>query len=243
MGEQTDRLLLDVEFTRRWYREFIERLQADGYTFRGFGDRMEDTDILLRHDVDLSLASALRTAELEASLGVHSTYCVLLGSGLYNPLSRQNRERLDRIDSLGHDVALHFSTHKYWDEQPDPGAVEARVADELAVLESGLGISTETVSFHIPPEWVLGRTFSGFHSTYEPAYYENIAYVADSGQRWRDEPPRLHDRDGAVQILTHPGLWRADDADFDERVEHAVVDACRETRRHARQEFIEGVYD
>ena len=35
MGEQTDRLLLEVEFTHRWYRDFLERLRADGYEVRG----------------------------------------------------------------------------------------------------------------------------------------------------------------------------------------------------------------
>lgn len=240
MGEQTDRSVLDVEFTRRWYREFLERLQAEDWTFRGFGERVGEGDVLLRHDVDLSLESALRTAEVEAQVGARATYFVLLSSALYNPLTGDNRERIRRLSALGHDVALHFSTHEYWDGQPGAETLEARVREEREVLASILGESTETVSFHIPPDWLLGRSFEGFRSTYEPAYFEDIEYVADSGQRWRSEPPALDAADGPVQILTHPGLWGEEDAHFEGRVQRAIVDACRNTQLAAREEFIEG---
>lgn len=239
MGEQTDRSVRDVEFTRRWYRELLERLQSDGWTFRGFDEPVSEGDALLRHDVDLSLSAALRTAEIEAELGVTATYCVLLSSALYNPLTGESRDRIRRLAALGHDIALHFSTHEYWADPPGPTSLEARVREELDVLATLLGEETRTVSFHIPPEWVLGRSFEGFRSTYAPAYFEDVSYVADSGQRWRSEPPAFEEREGPVQILTHPGLWGEDDADFEGCVQRAIVDACRETQLAARREFIE----
>lgn len=245
MGEQTDRLLLEVEFTHRWYRNFLERLRADGYDFRGFEQVPGDGELVLRHDVDLSLESAVEMARIEADLDVRSTYFVLLTSPLYNPMDRGARERLHRIESLGHDVALHFSTHAYpeLDRRPPAGAVESRVEDELAAL-ARLGLDVpRTVSFHMPPDWALGRDFEGFQSTYAPAYFEDVAYVADSTQRWRGEPPAVDDVDGPMQVLTHPGLWGEDDADFEGRVEQAIVESCRRTQRTARAEFLDGGSD
>ncbi len=245
MGEQTDRLLLEVEFTHRWYRDFLERLRADGYEVRGCTSPPGAGEVALRHDVDLSLESALEMARIEADVGVTSTYFVLLTSPLYNPLSAEGREYLRRIEGLGHEVGLHFSTHAYpeLDRRPPAGTVADRVREEREILSGIVGSQSEAVSFHIPPDWVLGESFSGFSSTYAPDYFEDVAYVADSGQRWRDEAPQIEATDGPIQVLTHPGLWAEQDADFDGRIEQAIVASCRQTQQAARDEFLDGGSD
>lgn len=241
MAERTDRSVLDVEFTYGWYGEFLDRLRAAGYGFRGFGTDPGDADVLLRHDVDLSLDAAARMARLEADRGVRATYFVLLTSNLYNPLDGDHRDRLREIESLGHDVGLHFSTHEYWsaDDRPPAEGLRARVLDEVSVLRT-VASDPAAVSFHIPPTWVQGRTFEGFRSAYEPAVFEEVEYLADSTQRWRSEPPEV-EAGGPLQVLAHPGLWDEEDAGFEGRVEQAVVDACRRSQRAARAEFVAGV--
>lgn len=241
MAERTKRLLEGVEFTHRWYRQFLQRLAEEGYDFRTFSAELGDGDAVLRHDVDLSVDAAVAMARIEADLGVQSTYCVLLTSSLYNPLEGSQRDALREIDSLGHEVALHFSTHEYWsaDAPPEEATLEARVAEERDILETVVP-PTETVSFHRPPSWVLDYDFDSFQNTYAPAYFSDIGYVADSSQRWREDPPPMGDLPDRLQILTHPGLWGDDDAGFEQRVETAVSDACAHASRNARQEFMHG---
>ena len=230
-------------FTLDRYRELLESLRAAGYTFRSFGEPAEDS-VILRHDVDLSTTAALRMAQVESSLGVTSTYHVLLSSPLYNPFEAVTRVRIKQLESLGHDVALHFSTHAYWDGEPaDESALLDRVDAELTALDSLLSEDVaETVSFHIPPEWVLDRSFPGVHSAYEPRYFADIGYVADSGQRWREEPPRVDDLPSTVQLLVHPGLWGASDEGFEACVDRAIDEATTHVRDAAHREFIDGVY-
>lgn len=241
MVEQLNQSLEDVEFTHHWYRGFLQRLLADGYEFRTFSEEVGSGDVLLRHDVDLSVDAAVTMARIEAELGVRSTYCVLLTSPLYNPFEGKYRDALREIESLGHEVALHFSTHEYWpgDEPPTEAAIEDRVREERSVLET-LVSPTETVSFHRPPSWVLDRSFDGFESTYAPAYFGDIGYVADSNQRWREEPPVVEELPETVQLLTHPGLWAENDGEFDHRVERAIADARRHAERSTRNEFTDG---
>lgn len=239
MVEQANQLLDGVEFTHRWYRRFLRRLLAEGYDFRVFSDRLGDGDVVLRHDVDLSLDDALRMARLEADLGIQSTYCVLLTSGLYNPFEGNHRDTLREIESLGHEVALHFSTHEYWSAEPDKETIVRRIDEERSILERIVS-PTETVSFHRPPSWVLAREFREFRNTYAPAYFTDIGYVADSSQRWREDPPPLKDLPATLQVLTHPGLWGDEDTDFDSRIDQAINNACGNASRHARREFITG---
>ena len=59
-------------FHLRHYEELLEAAQAGGYRFAGFDRDPEPGDLLLRHDVDLSLEAALRMARLEAERGAHA---------------------------------------------------------------------------------------------------------------------------------------------------------------------------
>ena len=238
---QIDRSTDGVEFTYDWYRRFLRRLSSSGYAFRSFDDPLGDGDVVLRHDVDLSLDAAVAMARIEADIGVESTYCVLLSSPLYNPLEGEYRRSLAEIESLGHDVIPHVSTHAYWGAgaAPDADAIERRVDEERAVLETVVSPS-ETVSFHRPPAWVLDREFEGFRNAYAPAFFSEIGYVADSNQRWRENPSFVEDLPETVQLLTHPGLWGERDAGFSGRVERAISDACTRTGRDTRAEFLDG---
>jgi len=237
--------LADPEFTFDWYREFLERLRSTGYRFLSFDDEPDDGGVFLRHDVDLSPRSALDMARLEADVGVTSTYLFLLTSPLYNPFEGEQREQIREIASLGHDVGLHFSTHQYWakDDPPGDADLRERVTAELSAFDELIDAdAASAVSFHIPPDWVLDRSFDGFRSTYEPALFSEIGYVADSGQRWREEPPEMEALPDALQVLTHPGLWGGEDASFEQRIERAAIDAGSRTWELAHREFVDEVY-
>lgn len=237
----TRQWLGDVEFTYDWYREFLDQLRAEGCEFLTFDQEPREDSLHLRHDVDLSLDDALKMARIEAEADVQATYCILLTSPLYNPLDRDNAATIREIDALGHDVGLHFNTHNYWDGETSPPAeaIERRVRQEQAALEIVTSDISATVSFHRPVPWVLGREFDGFQNTYAPAFFSETAYLADSNQRWRADPPKVPELPSPVQLLTHPGLWSESDANFDQRIEHSVISACRDVNRRAREEFIE----
>jgi hypothetical protein len=226
-----------VAFTHSWYRSFLERIRDAGYEFRLFSDGVGSGDVLLRHDVDLSLEDAVRMARLEADEGVQATYCVLLTSALYNPLEGAQRERVREIASLGHEVVLHFSTHEYWAEEPSAGELLRRIDGEWTVLDTLVPDPPDTVAFHDPPSWVLGRSFDGVRNTYAPAYFTEIDYVADSGQRWREQPPSVEDLGESAQVLVHPGLWGETDEPFETRVGRSVAATCRHATEKARREF------
>lgn len=245
MENKTGQPLTTFEFTYDWYRGFLDRLVDAGFGFRTVSDEIEPGDAVLRHDVDLSVEKALATARIEAERGIQATYCFLLTSALYNPLERERREQLRAIEALGHEVALHFSTHEYWDADnpPDDATLEERVAEEREILGTVVSTTPGTVSFHIPPAWVIGRSFDGFRNTYAPAYFSEIDYVADSGQRWREAPPSVPQPSSAVQILTHPGLWGETDGDFEARVDRSISDACHHADGKARVEFLQEAYN
>lgn len=229
----------DVRYTFEWYESFLRAVADHGFEFRRYRDPVDAGTVLLRHDVDLAPERALRTAEIEAELGVHATYFFLVSSPMYNVLNEATREILGEIAALGHDVGLHFSTHQYWSssEIPEDAAVAARVEAERELL-AVVADPIETVSFHIPPDPVLRREFGSFPSTYEPRFFSEIGYSGDSSQRWREEPPIVENFDERMQILTHPGLWSETDEPFEECVRHGVDRTGTRTSDYAETRYV-----
>jgi hypothetical protein len=244
MDQQTQQSLGPVEFTFDWYRRLLEDLQDRGLEFRTLSEGVTEGAVLLRHDVDLSVEKTLTMARIEAEQGVQATYCFLLTSPLYNPFERKRRDQIRAVAALGHDVALHFSTHEYWEasDRPDDDELVARVDEERALLGTLLSSEPETVSFHVPPSWVLDRSFEGFRNAYGPAYFGDVDYVADFPARWRRGAPARAASPAATQLLTHPGLWGEEDADFETRVEEGVTEACDHAGAKADMEFLSEAY-
>jgi len=231
----------DIEFTFRWCRSFLERLLAEGYRFRSYDEGVASGDVLLRHDVDLSPERAVRMARMERDLGVSSTYFFLLGTPLYNPFQAPVRDAIREVESLGHDVGLHFSTYQYWpaSRPPPESDIAEAVAREQGVLETIVGTVVPTVSFHLPPPWVMERTFEAFPSTFEPRFFGDIAYLADSRQRWRHDGADIPNGGRPLQVLMHPGLWASEDAPFEERIREAVAEADERANDYALSRHLE----
>ncbi len=235
-------LLGELAFTHEWYKSFLSYLKEKGYSFETFPATPEKGSIFLRHDVDLSTTDALTMAQIESELGIQSTYCILISSPIYNPFDRKPLETIRQIQALGHDIALHFSTHNYWESgKPSKDAVESQVLNEMEALRTIIPDLSEAVSFHRPPVWVLDSDFDGFVNTYSPEYFSDIVYISESTQRWRTEPPEFENLPDRAQILVHPGLWSDRDETFEKRVEHSVVDSCRHINQRAQEEFIEPI--
>lgn len=195
------------DFTYPEYEDLLRRLVDRGYAWVGYGQRLDGEEVLLRHDVDYSPRKAHRMAEIEAEHGAKATYFVQLTSPWYNLFDPEVRSSLRDIEALGHDIQLHFNTHAYFKNEPPEEELTAQVEREFDTLENAVDSPVSTVSFHNPPGWVESRSFDGFRSTYESRFFEEISYVSDSDQRWRETPPMATGIPDRLQLLTHPVLW------------------------------------
>ena len=98
---------MSCAFDLTHYRDLLEEAKAGGYRFAFFEGAPQKGDLILRHDVDLSLDAALRMAELEAEAGAQATYFLMTGSVFYNLSSSEGERALERLRELGHRIGLH----------------------------------------------------------------------------------------------------------------------------------------
>jgi hypothetical protein len=172
------------------FRELLDAAKAGGYRFAFFDrDREpERGDLLLRHDVDLSLAAALRLAELEAEAGAEATYFLMTRSVFYNLDSEEGERALTRLRELGHRVGLHaVHPHLDLDERFDP-----------------------VVAWHNPDPDHMREPLDGAVNVMQSPWFDPDHYRSDSNQQWRSGCPHEELAVGRfewLQLLTHPEIW------------------------------------
>lgn len=206
---------LQGEFSLSGYRDLIENFLARGYAVRDFEAADPSAkDLILRHDIDMSIDAARRLARIERDCGVSGSYFVLMRSGLYNPWSAASCEALHDIMGMGHAVGLHFDASLY---PEDRASLDRACASECSALETVLDAPVTMVSFHRPSAVLLADPdpVGGRAHTYQPRFFTDIGYCSDSQGAWRFGHPLEHEAacaGSALQLLTHPIWWQEDPA-------------------------------
>ena len=179
---------MSCDFELDHYRELLEAARAGGYRFAFFEGEPQSGDLLLRHDVDLSLDAALRLAELEAEAGARATYFLMTASVFYNLASHEGEHALARLSELGHRVGLHaVYPHAHRDDRFD-----------------------DVLAWHNPDPEFMSATVDGLVNVMAEPWFAPASYRSDSNQRWRSGCPHEELRAGAfpwLQLLTHPEIW------------------------------------
>ena len=215
-----------ADFTAAGYRRLLEELLVRGYEVVDY-PMIEPVQqhLVLRHDVDMSLAAAVEMGATENALGVKSTYFVLMRSYLYNPWSEA--DRLQALLGQGHRIGLHLDASLYREADLDAG-VEA----ECQTLEIILGQPVSMISFHRPVAAFLGldKVLAGRPHTYMPRWFSNIGYSSDSRGDWHHGHPLNHAavlNGTALQLLTHPVWWPDDRQPVQGRLDRLAAERYR----------------
>jgi hypothetical protein len=212
---------MSCDFSLDHYRELLRAAQTGGYRYAGFDRAPERGDLILRHDVDLSLAAALAVAEVEAEAGAWSTWFLMTRSVFYNLASKEGLQAIARLRELGHRVAHHAVYPDVdLDERFDP-----------------------VVAWHNPDPEFMRAEIPGAVNVMSETFFDPETYRSDSNQHWRQGCPHAQLAAGDfewLQLLTHPEIWAFEGATMRESME-SFLDHERTARleqlRHDRIEL------
>jgi hypothetical protein len=211
---------MSCPFDLAHYRELMRAATSGGYRFAGFDRAPQGRDLILRHDVDLSLEAALAVAELEAEEGAWSTWFLMTRSEFYNLASPSGERTIARLRELGHRVAHHaVYPNVDLDERFDRVAAWHNPEPEFMQAEIGGAVNAMSEPFFDPPH-----------------------YRSDSNQHWRHGCPHEQLARGEfewLQLLTHPEIWAFEGATMRESMS-SFLDADRAARlEHLRHDRID----
>jgi len=206
----THRPVTSCRFDLAHYRELLQAGREGGYRFATFEQPPSEGDVLLRHDVDLSLDAAVRLAELESEEEATATYFLMTGSVFYNLASREGIDAMERLRGLGHRIGLH-------------------AVHPTAELD---GRFDAVVAWHNPDPEFMTAPIAGAVNVMQEGWFDPATYRSDSNQHWRSGCPHDELRAGAfpwLQLLTHPEIWVYPGKTMGETM-RAMLDEERERR-------------
>jgi hypothetical protein len=219
-----------MPFTLQGYRDLVTHLRHEGYSVVGYETIEADKrHLILRHDVDFCLKSALELARAENALGLAAVYFVQMRSEFYNPLTKTSQESLRKLRELGHEIGLHFDPR----DGVTKNALEDLIASDAAGLSEASQGRVDAVSFHRPPQEHLAgdERLGGLWNAYAGRFIRDVGYCSDSRGGWRHGDPLSHNavRSGrALQLLTHPIWWTGEAGSPELRLQQFLASRLRD---------------
>jgi len=219
-----------MNFTFASYAQLLTLLRNADYKFCDYHTWNEEKRcVILRHDIDQSIEAAVKLAHVEQAMGVHSTWFVMLTSDFYNPASPKNLEGLRMIQSMGHELGLHFDEVAYVNPQ-EP--VEKLITHEVGILSEILQTPVTTVSMHRPSQKTLDANLQipGIINSYGNEFLCEFKYLSDSRRHWH-EPVEEIVRSGEydrLHILTHAFWYHEQEKSMGDAVQNFVDSAKHE---------------
>jgi len=224
------------DFTESNYKNILNLINNNYNTifFTEYGK--PGKNLLLRHDVDISIHRAYRLAQIESEVNVHSTFFLWMHSPAYNLLEEEICNIVNRIMGLGHEIGLHFDFGFYDRQGLGPDKIFDYLAIEKNLLERMFGRPITVFSFHDPSSEVLtqytGESYCGMINTYSKYLKDCYDYCSDSNGYWRYhrlEDVLLKADSEKLQVLLHPEWWTPDVLSPRQRIGRCIDGRCRKT--------------
>jgi hypothetical protein len=207
-------------------------------TFRNFEAPSDRPVLLLRHDLDRPIEGAELFGQLEANLGITSTFFVQTACDLYNLLSRDSRRIIEHLAKQGHEIGLHYEAERYLG-----GHGKQNLISDLRLLEDLSGQPVVSASQHIPIDGDRIDLFEYVkNEAYESRFMEHpMNYISDSLMVWRQATPHdLLDSKASFQFLSHPDTWTSDYRSIDDALSNMMEQEIENVR--ARYAELTGYY-
>ena len=117
--------------------------------------------VVLRHDMDSEMDSALVVAQMEYNLGIKASYYFLMTSRSYNLYSEHCRKIVHEVMNLGHEAGLHFDASIYPENK-----IQEAFQEEKRILEFLMGQKVCSMSLHNPTQNGSYPSFDGVVNAY-----------------------------------------------------------------------------
>lgn len=218
-----------MKFTYESYMDMINYLKHKGYKFVNYDmwNKYKKT-VILRHDVDYSLQKAAMFSNIEKSLGIQSTYFILLSTEFYNVHSKKSRKYIEDIIINGGKIGLHFDEMQY--DIKTEKELKEYLQMEANILSDIVGVNIDAVSMHRPSEKFLSgdMEFDNIINSYSKTYFKDMKYLSDSRRYWREDIDMIIKRDiyQKLHILVHPFWYFANsEKDLKQTLRESILDA------------------
>ena len=204
------------DFSLTHYRATLVAYLQQGYFVGSFGEYLARggdeilgrKQMLLRHDIDFSLAYLPGMLQVERELGVRSTSFVRVRAPNYQVDTEDSIAVVRQAHADGFEIGFHY---EFGEHTTDP---KQQLEEDKRRLERALGEPVSGASCHKPAS-------TGFridtrqvqqlglqYEAYDERFMKPFKYISDSRRRWREGCFCRWLGEPALHVLVHPVWWR-----------------------------------
>lgn len=234
------------EFSPKAHQRLLLEFRSAGYRCICFQDLAgERRELLLRHDIDLSLECARPRSELASSVDVAGTFFFLVSGLLYNLAPRAGRAAVAHSCETGNRIGRHSDASVYGSATN----LEDATRVELEFLRTLSPAGVDAIIFHRPSLALqrLEGSFTRAPHTYGPCLFGQMEYCSDSRSAFHHGLPTDRESFACLrpfQLSTHPIWWASFDSatpldwpvrfveDHEQRVESDLSENSEPIRDH-----------
>lgn len=208
------------------YKRIISTALKAGYRLTDFihhaqavNEEHSDPLLILRYDVDYSLAMAWKIAKANLELGIYGTFFVRNDSHTYNVYTKENREYLRKIHKAGQLLGYHC---EITDEDAASTNLPERTMEQIEHLSKGLGLPIlPVISWHNCPDHLREMADllvgSRLICCYQSEFYKDMLFLSDVDMKRHETDFILDLNDkpkGGVHVQFNPTNWVASGVDM-----------------------------
>lgn len=185
------------DFTLKQYKEFLEAIPKDRYSFQSFENFInspKEMSIVLRHDVDKLPQNSLLFAKLQNNMNIIGTY-------YFRIVPQSFHEKIIKdIYNLGHEIGYHYETMDTC--KGDIDKAYDLFCDNLETFRKFAPIST--ICMHGSPMSKFDNRdiwkkydYKNLGITAEPYIdldFNKTFYLTDTGRRWDGDKVSIRDK-------------------------------------------------
>ncbi len=197
-------------FTIQGYKWILDTLISANFRFIKYKPNLlsdNNAIILLRHDIDLDLDSALEIAKVDHSRGIESTFYIMPSNPFYDIYAAPTINSVRNIYELGHDVALHIDLSN--SNQP----LKLIKHSLIRLKELFPFIREDIFSIHSPGLSNMSKVFKPgiINVSSVKLFDQSVTYISDSTGKWNENGHVLSSIAfkfrKPIQLLIHPIWW------------------------------------
>lgn len=230
---------MDYGYNLTNYRTLLEVFKEEGYHFASYCDpKGAGRNVLLRHDIDLTLEYAEVFARINAEAEVAGTFFLQLRCELYNLLSHEVLASVKRIVALGQ----HIGFHAVVSPETTPETVAEELHQDFTMFRSIVPEAQPVFAWHNPSVLsadgfsCIEQEFDGLVNTYGKIWGDSPPYYSDTNMRWTfDELLDLaRSEQSAMQLAIAPMQWYPEEPDMPGVIASSLMLRLREMNRALR---------
>jgi len=212
-----------MDFTAKMYEKILVALKENGYSFIRIKDflnaeKLPEKYVIIRHDVDVDPFVQLKFAQMEAGMGIKTSYYFRYINDIFN------KDIIDAIHNLNHEIGYHYEVitkargnkekalklfrseleefQKYWDTKticPHGGAFnpDFNAYSFSSILKNAhkfifnkKALYSDWINFNIWENYNF-KDFNLLGDAYDSVNFKNKLYLSDTGRSWKKKYKRL----------------------------------------------------